>query len=134
VPLWYGARMTDRIEKLLEEMAQFALRYPDATAGLACAGTAIESRTALTSKRAFVFLRRKEFRMKVGASFAEVEALAAAHPDQYEAGKNGWIKVTLETGADPTAEQWQRWIDESFRLMATKTRVRRLDENPIYVR
>ena len=119
--------MTDAIDRLLDTIATFSLGYPDATEGTSCAGTAIESRTVLTGKRAFVFLRRKELRMKVGDSFAEVEALAAAHPDRYEAGRNGWIKVTLEAGADPTPEQWQRWVDEAFRLMATKTRVRRLD-------
>jgi len=123
--------MTERIDALLAAMAEFALRYPEVTEGVACAGTPIESRTVLTGKRAFVFLRRKEVRMKVGDAFAEVAALAEAQPNRYEAGKGGWIKVVLEAGADPTADEWQRWIDESFRLMATKTRIRKLDADPV---
>ncbi len=108
-------------------MADFALGYPEVTEGVACAGTPIESRTAVTGKKTFLFLRRKEVRLKLGDALPEVAELAAVHPDRYEAGKGGWVKITLEAGADPTSDQWQRWIDQSFRLMATKTRVRMLD-------
>lgn len=120
-----------RVDELLDAMAQHALQYPEVTEGLACAGTAIESRTIITGKKAFLFLRRKEVRMKVGDSFPQLQQLEAAHPDQYEAGKAGWIKITLEAGADPAASDWRRWIDESFRLLATKTRVKKLDAGPV---
>ena len=122
---------TSRIDKLIEAMAQHALRYPEVTEGLACAGTPIESRTILTGKKAFLFLRRQEVRMKVADSLPQIEQLAAAHPDQYERGKARWIKISLEAGADPAASDWRRWIDESFRLFATRTRIKKLDAAPL---
>ncbi len=107
------------------------MRYPEAHEGVACAGTAIESVTVKVKKKAFLFIRDADARFKVSASLDELKRLAAASPDRYEAADNGWIKITFANGATPTEEQANRWIDESYRVMATKTLLKQLDANPI---
>lgn len=118
---------TDRLDELLEAMRATALGYPGTVEGISCAGTAIESRTVKAGKRAFLFLRRKEVRIKLEASLGEIQARAAQAPDQWEAGKGGWVKITLEAGAQLELEDARRWIEESYRLMANKTMLKQLD-------
>jgi hypothetical protein len=117
----------DSVDALTEAMWDIALGYPGVTEGISCAGTAIESRTAKVGKRGFLFLRRHDARVKVTASLEQLQALAAASPDQYDAGKGGWVKIVFQAGAAPELEDARRWIDESYRGMATKTLLKQLD-------
>ena len=102
----------------LDTLRAFALRLPETTEGVACKGTAVESRTVQVRGKAFVFLRAAELRVKLGPSVPEIAALAKKEPRRYQTGAGGWSKVTLgDLGPAPRALV-EKWIEESWRLVA----------------
>ena len=52
------------------DLAKLALALPNLETGIACAGTALESRTYRTGKKAFLFVSRQEARLELAASAA----------------------------------------------------------------
>jgi predicted DNA-binding protein (MmcQ/YjbR family) len=111
---------------MTEELRRFALGYPEAREGISCAGTALEKRTVNAGKKAFLFLGRADAMVKLGASLDEAAELAAREPGQCKVGAHGWVTVGLGDGAPPRA-LLERWVDESYRLVAGKQLVARLD-------
>jgi hypothetical protein len=93
----------------------FALGRPGTAEGIACKGTALESRTVTAGNKAFLFLAGDHGRLKLGASLAEARELAAT--GACEAGAGGWVKFTV---AAVPRDVLERWIDESWRLLAPK--------------
>jgi hypothetical protein len=71
--------------------------------------------------KAFLFLRQREARLKLGASLAEAAALAKKAPERCEAGKGGWVKVVIEDDDVTPLALLQRWVKESYALLAPKT-------------
>lgn len=97
-----------------EALWDAATRHPGVEAGVACAGTAVESRTAKIRGKAFLFLRPRDARFKLAAS-----ATAAARPGSgCKVGAGGWCHVVLDTADAPTLDVMDRWIEESYRIMA----------------
>jgi hypothetical protein len=92
------------------DLAALALALPGVTRGIACAGTALESRTFGVGKRAFLFVSAKEARLKLDASAAD--ATAAGYP----VGASGWVKLPL--AQLPPIAVLRRWIAESRALVA----------------
>lgn len=101
-------------------MRALALTYPAAEEGVACAGTAVESRTIKAKGKAFLFLGAKDVRLKLGASAAEAKRLGA------DVGAHGWTKFAAD--AAPPLPVVERWIDESYRLLAPAALVAALRE------
>jgi hypothetical protein len=97
-----------------------ALRYPKAEEGIACAGTALEKRTVKARSKAFLFLGTADAMVKLGDSLAEAARLAATEPDRYKVGTHGWVTVTFGGEESPPLDLLERWIDESYRLLAPK--------------
>ncbi len=92
-----------------------AERQPDITTGVACAGTAIESRTYKARDKAFLFLGARDARLKLTDSVAE----ASRFPGRVQVGAGGWTKLVFDgDGAAPSAAQLQRWVAESYRAFA----------------
>jgi hypothetical protein len=89
-----------------------ATQHEGVERGVACAGTALESTTYRVGKKAFLFVRKGEIRLKLGASLED------ARKRGHEVGKQGWVKIVLKEGAPPG--QLDAWIAESYRLMAPK--------------
>jgi hypothetical protein len=87
-----------------------ARALPDADEGLACIGTALESRTYLVNKKAFLFVGKKEARLKLETSIDEATRLGFA------VGSNGWVKLPLD--GLPPAPVVRRWVKESHGLVA----------------
>jgi hypothetical protein len=104
----------------MEALRKFALRYPEAEEGIACEGTEVESRTVKVRNKAFVFLGKTDVRLKLRDSLSEAAELAAKEPDCYNVGAPGWVKATFRPGQSPPAGLLERWIDESYRLLAPK--------------
>jgi hypothetical protein len=102
----------------MSALLKFALRLPETEEGVACEGTALESRTVRTRKKAFLFLRSTEVRLKLGPSLKEAVARASKNPDRYSAGSGGWVKVKLDEVTDPI-EVLECWIAESHGLFST---------------
>ncbi len=99
-------------------LAALAEKLPDTDEGIACAGTAVESRTIRTGGKAFLFIRAADARLKLGASVPEIAAMAAKHPDHYQTGAGGWSKITFANGHTLDQRQLKRWITESYGLFA----------------
>lgn len=76
--------------------------------GVACAGTALECRTYLVAKKAFLFVSAKEARLKLADSAGEARRLGLA------VGANGWVKLAAD--ALPAASVLKRWVAESHAL------------------
>jgi hypothetical protein len=94
----------------MHPLAAIARSLPAVTEGVACAGTALESRTFQVHGRAFLFLSGKVARLKLAASATDAQRRGA------EVGANGWTKLPLD--ALPPAAVCKRWIVESHALFA----------------
>ena len=100
-----------------ELLAQLAKTHADVEEGIACAGTALESRTFKVNKKAFLFLTATQARLKLEASLEEAAELAT-HDARYQVGGLGWLKIQLDEGRPPPRALLGRWIKESHALMS----------------
>jgi predicted DNA-binding protein (MmcQ/YjbR family) len=91
-------------------LATIALALPGAEQGIACAGTALESRTFQVKKKSFLFVSKGQARLKLDASASEARKLGFA------VGANGWVTVPLDDL--PPAVVIKRWIGESYSLVS----------------
>jgi hypothetical protein len=98
-----------------------ARRLPDVEEGVACEGTAVESRTFRIGKKAFLFVRPAALMLKVDESAEAVRRLAAKD-DRYRIGAGGWVTVTLGSAPPPSLPLITRWMNESYRGMAAPKR------------
>jgi YjbR len=99
----------------MQALGQFALRLPETEEGIACEGTALESRTMKRKGKAYLFLRAIDLRLKLAASVEEAAALAAKEPARYQVGAGGWTLVKLD-GATDRLDVLKRWVEESHSL------------------
>jgi hypothetical protein len=101
-------------------LRKLAMKHAGVVEALACAGTAAESAAFKTGKKTFLFARPKEMRFKLKDSVPEMTKLAAEDPERYESGLGGWCCVKLGAYGLPPVEQVERWVAESYRLIAGK--------------
>jgi hypothetical protein len=113
----------------MNALRKIALGYPEAEEGIACRGTAVECATVMVGKKAFLFLGKKEFRLKLGDSLDEAAKLAAKHPDVYKVGAKGWTSIAVSGIQSAPKGLLERWIGESYRLLAPKKLVAALAES-----
>jgi hypothetical protein len=105
-----------------QALRRIALRHAGTEEGVACAGTALEKRTIRAGKKAFLFLGRGDAMLKVRESLAEAQRFAAKDPAGCRAGGGGWVSVRIgEDGVVPLPVL-EKWIAESYRLMAPPAR------------
>lgn len=102
--------------KAMQALRKFALRLPNTEEGVACEGTALESRTIRAGNKAFLFLRPRDARLKLAGSLKEAAAHAAKEPNRYVVGTGGWILVKFDDATDPIGV-FERWIAESHALL-----------------
>jgi hypothetical protein len=88
-----------------------ALRHAGVEEGVACEGTALESRTVKVRGKAFLFLRSGDARLKLGPSLAQAKRTPGC-----KAGAGGWVHVTFEAG--PALGTLKTWVDESYAQLA----------------
>lgn len=79
----------------------------------------------------FVFFGVPADRLHVTTKLPESRGLALelpfTEPTGYGLGKAGWVTATFEDGVEPPVPMLLQWIDESYRAVAPKTLVKRLD-------
>jgi predicted DNA-binding protein (MmcQ/YjbR family) len=82
----------------------------------------------------FVFASGDGLHLSVKLDKEEAAAVVATddrvEPGGYGLGRHGWIGITLPD-REPTDDEWAElgeWIETSYRLVAPKTLVRRVDE------
>jgi hypothetical protein len=94
-----------------------AAKLPGAEEGVACAGTALESRTLKIGGKAFAFFGPSDLRVKLSRSLPAAEKLARTKPGSCIPSAAGWTKCTLGPGMLPVTTL-AKWIHESYRLFA----------------
>ncbi len=103
-----------------------ARRHADVEAGIACAGTAVESRTAKVRGKAFLFLRPQDARFKLAAS----AAAASREGSGCNVGAGGWCHVLLGAADTPALSVMEGWIAESYALMAAPASAKKKAKKP----
>ncbi|MSU77670.1 MAG: MmcQ/YjbR family DNA-binding protein [Gemmataceae bacterium] len=106
-----------------QSLRDAALRYPETSEGIACEGTALERRTIKVRNKAFLFLGANDAMLKLSESVAEATDLATKEPGRCKVGAHGWVTVTFQAD-NAEMERLLRWIDESYRLFAPKSKKR----------
>jgi len=113
----YDARVAPS-KSPMQALRKVALRYPGTEEGVACEGTPIESRIVKARNKAFLFLTVGHARLKLRESLPEATKLARKMPDQLQVGSGGWVKASLGADESTPVDVLERWIGESYRLMA----------------
>jgi hypothetical protein len=111
----------------LQALRKLALRYPETEEAIACKGTALECSAFKARKKTFLFLSHAELKLKLQQSLPEAEELAEKAPERYKAGSGGWVTVMFRD-ATPPLDLLERWLDESYRLVAPKQLVAALPQ------
>ncbi len=117
----------DRFEQAISEtLRTAALSLPETSEGTSCVNRAFKAR-----KKNFLFIGEKpegvRVMIKVGPSLDEAVTLAAERPQHVSVGKTGWVTLLFPADRAPRTELLERWVNESFRMLAPKTLVKSLD-------
>ena len=69
--------------------------------------------------------------LKLRDSHDEAMATPGARPSGYNLGKAGWVSIPLagEAGSLPPTDVLERWLVESYRIVAPKRLIAELDEH-----
>ncbi|HUR62560.1 MAG TPA: hypothetical protein VM286_09390 [Candidatus Thermoplasmatota archaeon] len=102
-------------------MLEAALRLKDIEEGIACEGTALESRTVKTGGRAFLFLGPKKAYFKLGPSYGEAQE-AAKGSGAVQPGGAGWTSLMWDVPCPVSPAVLRRWVKESHDLVAAGPR------------
>lgn len=99
---------------------KIALSYPEVEEGTSCVNRAFKVRT-----KTFVFLGMNQdsynVRLKLKDSLDDASEREKKSPDHFSVGAHGWTLVTFPHSKRPPKGLMERWIDESFRLLAPKS-------------
>ncbi|HEX5614295.1 MAG TPA: MmcQ/YjbR family DNA-binding protein [Acidimicrobiia bacterium] len=121
-----AARTPKAGPKLADRLLGVALGYPEAWEDHPWGDTVAKVRTKI-----FVFVGVHEERMGLTVKLPESAEFALAFPwaekTGYGLGKAGWVTAWFPVGADVPVDLLEEWIDESYRAVAPKTLVKRLD-------
>lgn len=117
----------DRSHHVLAEIESFALSLPEAWID-----TPWGDRVVKVGKKIFVFLsppdsERPVITLKLPDSHDHGLTYPDAHPTGYGLGKHGWVTIPLGGVPDEESEVLIDFVEESYRAVATKTLVTRLD-------
>lgn len=110
-----------------ETLRRFALSYPEAQEDHPWGETVVK-----VKKKVFVFLGKPEdggvgLSVKLPQSNLLALDLPFATPTGYGLGKAGWVTAQFSPKQKPPLDLLKQWIDESYRAVAPRTLVARLD-------
>lgn len=119
--------MTRDLHEFIDDLERFALSLPEAWPDRPWG-----DRVVKVGKKIFVFLSGPESdRPTVTTKLPESRDHALSFPDafptRYGLGKHGWVTVHLDTIDPGERDVMYDFVEESFRAVATKTLVKRLD-------
>ncbi|MGS2644937.1 MmcQ/YjbR family DNA-binding protein [Streptosporangium sp. G12] len=121
----------DNWREIRETLREFALRLPEAYEDHPWGDTVVK-----VSKKIFLFLGVDEptekwspsIGVKLPESNGHALAVEGARPSGYGLGRAGWVSIPLTgSGALPETEMLLDWVEESYRAVAPKRLVARLD-------
>jgi predicted DNA-binding protein (MmcQ/YjbR family) len=117
---------TKHFERAEMALRDHALTYPDTVEEFPW-----EHRAIKVKGKVFLFLFRDKshfsLSVKLPDSHRAALALPFASPTSYGLGKSGWITARFEEKAKPPVEMLCEWIDESFRAIAPKRVLEKLN-------
>jgi len=92
-----------------------ASKYPGVDEGTACTQSSFK-----VNKKAFLFIGeqggRNKAMFKLDQSMPEARKLAEKHPDDYQAGKTGWVTARFSADKPMPKTRWGKWLDESYTI------------------
>jgi len=105
--------------KLSESIRKIASEFPEFDEGSSCVNRAFKS-----GGKNFLFLGEKpdecNIRLKLQESLPDIEKRAKSAPEAWDVGKSGWCLFRFDPNDPPSSDDLQRWITESFLLLAPK--------------
>lgn len=118
---------TRKLTKPESTLRTFALGYPDATEEFPWG-----ERVVKVKGKIFVFFGQPPgggigFGVKLPVSVESALALPFTEPSGYGLGKHGWVSATFEKAADIPLDLLKEWIDESYRAVAPKSVLAKLE-------
>jgi len=119
--------MTVPFHPSLIALAEFALALPEAWADEPWGDPVVK-----VGKKIFVFISSSEstepaITVKVPESGAHALSLPGSSPTGYGLGKHGWVTIPVDRVPADEREVLVDFVEESYRAVATKTLVKRLD-------
>ncbi len=118
--------MQTAIERAETELLKFALGYPEAYQD-----SPWGERVAKVKKKVFVFFhvpgRELTVTVKLPSSATVALGLPFVSPTGYGLARSGWVTATFGPKDRPPVAVLKQWIDESYRAVAPKSLVRRLE-------
>lgn len=111
----------------VDALEDFALALPEAWPDTPWGDRVVKVKTKI-----FVFLSRPDSERpvvttKLPESRDHALSFAEAFPTRYGLGKHGWVTMFVDTIEPGEREVLFDFVEESYRAVATKTLVRRLD-------
>ncbi len=108
-------------------LRNYALGFPEATEEFPWGERAIK-----VKGKVFLFMRATadevSFSVKLPHSRFVVLDLPNAEPTHYGLGKHGWVSARYSEVPATSLDMFQMWIDESYRAVAPKKLLAKLDE------
>jgi predicted DNA-binding protein (MmcQ/YjbR family) len=108
-------------------LAEHALAYPEAYEEFPWGHRAVK-----VKGKVFVFLYVEDSFLSMSAklpvSGRHALAMPFASPTQYGLGKSGWVTARFKVSEDVPVDLLSEWIDESFRAIAPKKVLAKLEE------
>jgi predicted DNA-binding protein (MmcQ/YjbR family) len=113
--------------KAFKSLRDFAKSFPLATEDHPWGETAIK-----VKGKVFLFLSLHDgdlhLSVKLPVSAATALGMPFAEPTSYGLGKHGWVTSTFATGDSIPVILFREWIDESYRAVAPKSELARLEQ------
>lgn len=111
-----------------EQIRAHALTFPETEEGTSCVNRAFKA-----GGKNFVFLGEKDdecnMRLKLDASIPEIQKRAKSEEKAWDVGKGGWTMLRFAPENPPPAADLERWVTESFMLLAPKRVSKLLESN-----
>jgi hypothetical protein len=103
----------------MQALRRIAMRFPETQEGVVCQKAAFKA-----GNKAFFFMGMDDTSyntmVKLRESLPEATKLAAKDPERYGVGAHGWVSATFAHSESPAGGLFERWIEESYRLLVPK--------------
>ena len=117
------------LDQIAKKVRERALAYPEAWEDFPWGEAVVKVR-----KKVFVFLGHPDdpnvafgLSVKLPESKDFALTLPYTEPTGYGLGKAGWVSASFAKGMKPELDLLLEWVDESYRAVAPKTLVKRLE-------
>ena len=119
--------MSVRFHPRLATLAEFALGFPEAWADEPWGDAVVK-----VGRKIFVFISGPAstdpmITVKLPESREHALSLPGSAPTGYGLGKHGWVTIPVDRMHDEDEEVLLDFVEESYRAVATKTSIKRLD-------